>query len=68
MKNRIYLILLFVNFNKQISKRIRGTGTVSTQKRALLGVEYAVSSSWKCRILVLEVPLRQLVDQGHQLW
>ena len=26
-------------------KRIRGTGTVSTQKRALLSAEYAVSSS-----------------------
>ena len=68
MKNRKYLILLFVNFNKQISKWVSPGREQWALKTAIVCAEYAVSSSWKCRILVLEVPLRQLVDLGHQLW
>ena len=51
-----------------MAKNNHGDRDSEHTKRALLCAEYAVCSSWKCRILVFKVPLRQLVDQGHQLW
>lgn len=30
--------------------------------------QYAVSTWWKCRFLVLEVSFPQLVDPGHHDW